>query len=160
MVGSTWYDAESNAESKADEAIAIAEEARDIANDAKDVADDALEQAQFAIKPTDLDNVTIKKGLSNKYEAQGTINHNIAVNGVVYDWVGTEAQYYEQDVGGNHPDWVCFITDDAKDIATLYITVDYNSPNERLVITSGGSGTGTKITQANYSSTYLRLILS
>ena len=37
-VGNTWYNAESNAESTANEALQVAEEARDIANDAKDIA--------------------------------------------------------------------------------------------------------------------------
>lgn len=44
-IGNTWYDADSDASSKADEAIAIAEEARDIANDAKDIAQDAKDTA-------------------------------------------------------------------------------------------------------------------
>lgn len=44
-VGSTWYYADSSADAKADEAIAIAEEARDIANDAKDIAQDAKDIA-------------------------------------------------------------------------------------------------------------------
>lgn len=93
---------------------------------------------------------------------EGIVNQNKAAGAVpiIYDWVGTEAQYYEQDVAGNHPDWLCYITDDQKNLGSLYITADYDSPNERLVMTSGGTGVGTKITQANYSNTYLRLILS
>lgn len=30
----------------------------------------------------------------------------------VYNWVGTYADYVEQDVANTHPDWVCYITDD------------------------------------------------
>ena len=99
---------------------------------------------------------------NHKIEALGVLNKNTAAGAseVVYDWVGTKEEYYEQDVGGNHPDWVCFITNDDVDITTLYITADYQAANERLVMTSGSSAPGTKITQANYSNTYLRLILS
>lgn len=43
-VGNTWYNAESNAESTANEALQVAEEARDIANDAKDIAQDASDK--------------------------------------------------------------------------------------------------------------------
>jgi len=43
-VGNTWYNAESNAESKANEALQVAEEARDIANDAKDIAQDTSDK--------------------------------------------------------------------------------------------------------------------
>lgn len=113
------------------------------------------------IKTDDIDNITIRK-FNGKLSAFGTKNQNLATGAVktVYDWVGTEAQYYEQDVGNQHPDWVCFVIDDDKEVDSLYITVDYNSPNERLMITSGGTGVGTKITQANYSNMYMRLILS
>lgn len=112
------------------------------------------------IKTDDIDNTTIRKS-GGKLSAFGVKNQNTGSSiSAVYDWVGTEAQYYEQDVGGEHPDWVCFIIDDDKKVDSIYITADYNSPNERLVITSGSTGAGTKITQANYSSTYTRLILS
>ena len=43
-VGNTWYNAESNAESTANEALQVAEEARDVANDAKDIAQDASDK--------------------------------------------------------------------------------------------------------------------
>lgn len=29
-----------------------------------------------------------------------------------FDWIGTQAEYIAQDVQTNHPNWVCFITDD------------------------------------------------
>lgn len=117
--------------------------------------------AGSAVTINDFDNATIRKD-NRKFTAFGTKNHNAVNNAIktVYDWIGTEAEYYEQDIGGQYPDWVCFITDDDKKTDSIYITVDYNSPNERLVITSGSTGVGTKITQANYSSTYTRLVLS
>ena len=38
-----------------------------------------------------------------------------AVDTNKYDWIGTQAEYIAQDVATNHPDWVCFITDDISD---------------------------------------------
>lgn len=38
-----------------------------------------------------------------------------AVNQSKFDWIGTQAEYVAQDVATNHPDWVCFITDDISD---------------------------------------------
>lgn len=38
-----------------------------------------------------------------------------ATNTNKYDWIGTQAEYIAQDVATNHPDWVCFITDDISD---------------------------------------------
>lgn len=138
----------------ADNALAVAEEAKTIAGNAEAKAD-------LAVKNDEFDYSTIRKA-DGKFSAYGTKNGNTVAGAPrnVYDWTGTEAEYYEQDVGGEHPDYVCFVTDDEKETASLYITVDYSSQNERLVITSGGTGVGTKITQANYSNTYKRLILS
>lgn len=46
--------------------------------------------------------------------ADGVVNKNSAAGATnpIYDWVGTLAEYTAQDVATNHPDWVCFITDD------------------------------------------------
>lgn len=52
-IGNTWYDAEGNAESKADEAIAIAGEARATAIEARDVAYDAHRIASDANDKSD-----------------------------------------------------------------------------------------------------------
>lgn len=38
-----------------------------------------------------------------------------AVDTNKYDWIGTQAEYVAQDVATNHPNWVCFITDDISD---------------------------------------------
>ena len=43
-IGNEWFNAESNAEATADEALRIAEEARDTADDAKDIAQDASDK--------------------------------------------------------------------------------------------------------------------
>lgn len=38
-----------------------------------------------------------------------------ATNQSKFDWIGTQAEYVAQDVATNHPDWVCYITDDISD---------------------------------------------
>ena len=62
----------------------------------------------------DIDNSTITKNGSDQLQAVATINANTAVGATnpVYDWVGTLAEYTSQAVATNHPDWVCYITDD------------------------------------------------
>ena len=68
------------------------------------------------------DEVTINLNANNELEAIGVINKNNAVTATnpVYDWVGTMAEYTAQDVANQHPDWVCFITDDAYDPQSTY----------------------------------------
>lgn len=54
---------------------------------------------------------------SNTISAIGVKNKNTAAGAVnpVYNWVGTLAQWEAQDVANQHPDWICFITDDARE---------------------------------------------
>lgn len=47
----------------------------------------------------------ISGNIKNKNTAAGATNP-------IYDWVGTLAEYESQEVATNHPDWVCYITDD------------------------------------------------
>ena len=42
-----------------------------------------------------------------------------------YDWIGTQAEYIAQDVQINHPNWVCFITDDISD--NISSTIDLSN---------------------------------
>lgn len=42
-----------------------------------------------------------------------------------FDWVGTQAEYVAQDVATNHPDWVCFITDDISDETGIIDLTNY-----------------------------------
>lgn len=44
-------------------------------------------------------------GITNQNPASGATNP-------IYDWVGTLAEYQAQNIETNHPDWVCYITDD------------------------------------------------
>ena len=62
----------------------------------------------------DIDNSTITKNGDDELQAVATINHNSAAGAVnpVYDWIGTLAEYQAQNIENQHPDWVCYITDD------------------------------------------------
>lgn len=54
-----------------------------------------------------------------------------------YDWMGTQAEYIAQNVQANHPNWVCFITDDvSNDDSTIIDLSNYvkrtNNVNETI----------------------------
>lgn len=74
----------------------------------------------MATTDTELQQLVINVGTEAQIEAgiaSGTITSDmlsIATDGadITYDWVGTLAEYNEQNVATNHPDWLCFITDD------------------------------------------------
>ena len=61
-----------------------------------------------------LDGVTINQNSSNALQSIGSVNTNSAsgVVAVVTFWVGTKAQWTEQNIETTHPDWVCLITDE------------------------------------------------
>ena len=61
-----------------------------------------------------IDNSTITQNSDNEIQAVATINVNTAAGATnpVYDWIGTLAEYTTQDIENQHPDWVCYITDD------------------------------------------------
>lgn len=69
---------------------------------------------------TQLQQLVINVGTEDQIAAgiaSGTITEDmlsIATDGadITYDWVGTLVEYNEQNVATNHPDWLCFITDD------------------------------------------------
>lgn len=74
----------------------------------------------MATTDTELQQLVINVGTEAQIEAgiaSGTITSDmlsIATDGadITYDWVGTLAEYNAQNVAANHPDWLCFITDD------------------------------------------------
>ena len=81
----------------------------------------------------DIDNLTITKNGSDQLQAVATINANTATGATnpVYDWVGTLAEYTSQAVATNHPDWVCYITDDCE--ATAYQAYTQSQCNNLFV---------------------------
>ena len=68
----------------------------------------------IAIGNVAVDGDTTSFNANNSLQANGVINKNTAVGATekIYDWVGTLAEYTAQDAATNHPDWLCFITDD------------------------------------------------
>lgn len=74
----------------------------------------------MAATDTQLQQLVINVGTDAQIRAGiagGTITEDmlsIATDGadITYDWIGTLAEYNEQDIATNHPDWLCFITDD------------------------------------------------
>lgn len=92
-------------------------------------ASDVLVASQKAIKEyvdansgaVDIDNSTITTNSSDELQAVATVNQNTATGAQnpVYDWVGTLAEYNDQQVALNHPEWICFITDDYSDTESM-----------------------------------------
>ena len=70
------------------------------------------------------DELTITINESNQLQAVGTLDSN--KKGVVYDWVGTTAEYTVQQIEKLHPDWLCFITDDYSEGVILPDQVGHN----------------------------------
>lgn len=68
----------------------------------------------IAIGNVAVDGDTTSFNANNSLQANGVMNKNTAAGATekIYDWVGTLAEYTAQDVATNHPDWLCFITDD------------------------------------------------
>lgn len=68
----------------------------------------------IAIGNVAVDGDTVGFNGNASLEARGVMNKNTAAGATdkLYDWVGTTAEYTAQDVATNHPDWLCFITDD------------------------------------------------
>lgn len=76
-----------------------------------------------------IDNLTITKNSDDEIQAVATINANTATGATnpIYDWVGTLAEYNAQNIETLHPDWVCFITDDVSDGASVYTKTEVDN---------------------------------
>lgn len=55
------------------------------------------------------DTVTIETSASGYNQVIGVLEKNHG--GVRYVWIGTAAEYAEQNIEELHPEWVCYITD-------------------------------------------------
>lgn len=73
-----------------------------------------------------VDGDTVSFNGNASLQANGVINKNteIGATNPIYDWVGTLAEYTAQSVATNHPDWVCFITDDYSSDYGLFANID------------------------------------
>lgn len=107
---------------------------------------------------TDMDNITITKNAYSKIQTVGQINKNTATGAenYLYDWVGTLEEYNTQDIVTNHPEWICYITDD--DIGSVindstitikqggitkgFFTLNQDT-NKTINLDAGGGGGGT-----------------
>lgn len=118
---------------------------------------------------SDVDGITITHNASQELQAIGLINKNSALTATnpVYDWVGTQQEYVDQNVASLHPDWLCFITDDAFDpqstyeydqatsAATWSITHNLNKFPSVTVVDSAGTAVEFKVTYINSNSLQL-----
>lgn len=59
-----------------------------------------------------VDETTITKNDNDELQVIGIANKNIDGESTTYTWVGTLAEYQEQNIANLHPEWVCYITDD------------------------------------------------
>ena len=71
------------------------------------------------------DNVTITKNENDQIQTVGKVNQNQSDSAtpVLYDWVGTLQEYYDQNIEEEHPTWICFITDDDPSGTTSCLTL-------------------------------------
>lgn len=98
-----------------------------------------------------IDGVTITKNSDDEIQAVATINANTAVGATnpVYDWVGTLAEYNAQDIENQHPDWICYITDDVSGGASVYTKAEVD--NGFVALTGAQTVAGIKMFIDNIS---------
>lgn len=76
-----------------------------------------------------IDGLTITKNSDDEIQAVATVNANTATGATnpIYDWVGTLAEYNAQDIENQHPDWICYITDDVSGGASVYTKTEVDN---------------------------------
>ena len=72
-----------------------------------------------------LDEVTISKNADDKLQAIGVIEKN--QGNTKYDWVGTYQEWLDQNVAEEHPEWICYITDDSTEDASDKLNTDVSN---------------------------------
>lgn len=88
------------------------------------------ELPSFSTTAAVVDDSTTQLDGYNKIQAAGTVNKNASdsASRIVFDWIGTSQQYVTQDIATNHPDWLCFITDDVYGSTTdMYTKAEIDS---------------------------------
>lgn len=62
-----------------------------------------------------MDGITITNNSNNEIQTVAKVNQNNASGavGYLYDWCGTLEEYTAQRIATTHPDWICYITNDA-----------------------------------------------
>ena len=80
--------------------------------------------------------------------SKAKVNNNGNNSGApfVFDWIGTQQEYEDQQVETLHPDWVCYITDDVEGGLSVYTKTEID---EAVVHKTGSETvTGTKTFQS------------
>lgn len=70
----------------------------------------AINEINSKASVPDLDETTINLNDTNKLQAIGVIDKN--KGDIKYDWIGTQSEWKEQNIAEEHPEWLCYITDD------------------------------------------------
>jgi len=70
----------------------------------------------------DTDDVSITTNTNHEIQSIGNVNKNTATGAtaVKYDWIGTLAEFNQQDVANTHPEWICYVTDDVAGGESVY----------------------------------------
>jgi len=71
---------------------------------------DLIDSIMSNYTETTVDNTSISYNDDNNLQVNGVVERNKGI--VNYDWVGTLSEYQEQDIENQHPEWICYITDD------------------------------------------------
>ena len=68
----------------------------------------------IAIGNVQVDGDTVSFNQNHSLQAKGVINKNESQTATqkLYDWVGTLQEYQDQYIERDHPEWICYITDD------------------------------------------------
>lgn len=85
---------------------------------------------QVGGRDMELDEVTISKNEDDELQAIGVIEKN--KGNTKYDWVGTYQEWLDQDVAEEHPEWLCYITDDATDLLFANDIFDFKRTDRLL----------------------------
>ena len=75
-----------------------------------------------------------KANVNNNPDAAITVNQEDIQTPYVFDWIGTTTEYQQQDIENQHPEWVCFITDDVEGGLNVYTK---SESDDKFVIKSG-----------------------
>ena len=85
---------------------------------------------QVGGRDMELDEVTISKNVDDELQAIGVIEKNRG--NTKYDWVGTYQEWLDQDVAEEHPEWICYVTDDATDLLFANDIFDFKRTDRLL----------------------------
>jgi len=107
-----------------------------------------------------LDNVTTSMNANDAVQSIGTINKNGSSSDIaVYNWVGTLAQYTAQQIETQHPDWICYITDDGEASVSPWCLFDFKYTDYVLSNPNWVNADANEwCTSTNYPNAYAHLV--